>query len=172
VSLILDVCHGSQILTFIHPGSWIQDLGYRIPDPEPTIATKEEGENFFVLPFFVATNITKLKIIICLNWGYRGLGAGIRYPGSGKILFRIPDTGVKKALDPGSGSTRLWNRVLFHSIATDWCLISLMQNTSGLWKRILLWQKLSMITLSSKTSSNFKHIPVEKTTTPYCELFF
>ncbi len=29
---------------------------------------------------------------------------GIRDPGSGKNLFRIPDPGVKKAPDPGSGS--------------------------------------------------------------------
>ncbi len=31
-----------------------------------------------------------------------GLGSGIRDPGSGKNLFRIPDPGVKKAPDPGS----------------------------------------------------------------------
>ncbi len=30
------------------------------------------------------------------------LGSGIRDPGSGKYLFRIPDPGVKKAPDPGS----------------------------------------------------------------------
>jgi hypothetical protein len=30
------------------------------------------------------------------------LGSGIRDPGSGKNLFRIPDPGVKKAPDPGS----------------------------------------------------------------------
>ncbi len=30
-------------------------------------------------------------------------------PGSGKNLFRIPDPGVKKALDPGSGSATLEN---------------------------------------------------------------
>jgi hypothetical protein len=36
-------------------------------------------------------------------------GFGIRDPGSGKNLFRIPDTGVKKAPipDPGSGSATL-----------------------------------------------------------------
>ncbi len=33
-----------------------------------------------------------------------GLGSGIRDPGSGKNLFRIPDPGVQKAPDPGSGS--------------------------------------------------------------------
>jgi hypothetical protein len=36
-----------------------------------------------------------------------GLGSGIRDPGSGKNLFRIPDPGVKKAPDPGSGSATL-----------------------------------------------------------------
>jgi hypothetical protein len=34
---------------------------------------------------------------------------GIRVPGSGKNLFRIPDPGVQKAPDPGSGSTTLRN---------------------------------------------------------------
>jgi hypothetical protein len=36
-----------------------------------------------------------------------GLGSGIRDPGSGKNLSRIPDPGVKKAPDPGSGSATL-----------------------------------------------------------------
>ncbi len=99
----------------LDPGSRILDLGSRIPDPEPTTATEEKREKFVVLPFFVATNITKFKINIFLNWGFlnRDLGAGIRYPGSRKILFRIPNTGVKKVPNPGSGSARLWNRVLF-----------------------------------------------------------
>jgi uncharacterized GH25 family protein len=35
------------------------------------------------------------------------LGNGIQDPGSGKNLFRIPDPGVKKAPDPGSGSATL-----------------------------------------------------------------
>jgi hypothetical protein len=35
------------------------------------------------------------------------LGSGIRDPGSGKNLFRIPDPGVKKLPDPGSGSATL-----------------------------------------------------------------
>jgi hypothetical protein len=41
----------------------IPDLGSRIPDPKT--ATKERGEkNFVVKPFFVATNFSKLKIIL------------------------------------------------------------------------------------------------------------
>jgi hypothetical protein len=35
-------------------------------------------------------------------------GSEIRDPGSGKNLFRIPDPGVKKAPDPGSGSATLF----------------------------------------------------------------
>jgi hypothetical protein len=38
-----------------------------------------------------------------------GLGSEIRDPRSGKKLFRIPDPGVKKAPDPGSGSATLDN---------------------------------------------------------------
>jgi hypothetical protein len=49
-------------------GMFIPDHDFypsRIPDP--TRATKEEGEKFVVLPYFVATNITKLQIILFLN---------------------------------------------------------------------------------------------------------
>jgi hypothetical protein len=49
-----------------------------------------EGKKFFPA-FFVATNITKLKIIFFL----------IRDPGSEKNNFRIPVPGVRKASDPG-----------------------------------------------------------------------
>jgi hypothetical protein len=38
----------------------------RIPDPKT--ATKERGEkNIFVIPFYVATNFAKLKIILVLK---------------------------------------------------------------------------------------------------------
>jgi hypothetical protein len=50
---------GSRILIFTHPGSRIPDLGSRIPDPKT--ATKERGEKkLVVIPFYVATNFTKL----------------------------------------------------------------------------------------------------------------
>jgi hypothetical protein len=49
---------GSLILIFTHPGS-------RIPDPKT--ATKERSEKkFFVITFYVATNFTKLHIILIL----------------------------------------------------------------------------------------------------------
>jgi hypothetical protein len=56
---IRDVYPGSRILIFTHPGS-------RIPDPKT--ATKERGEKkFFVIPFYLASNVTKLNIILVLK---------------------------------------------------------------------------------------------------------
>ncbi len=53
----------SRILIFTHPGSRIPDPGSRISDPKT--ATKERGKIFFfVIPFYGATNFTKLKIIL------------------------------------------------------------------------------------------------------------
>jgi hypothetical protein len=53
----------------VYPISWNPDPDFyscRIPDP--TTATKGKGGgNFFVLHFFVATNITSLKTILFLN---------------------------------------------------------------------------------------------------------
>jgi hypothetical protein len=51
------------------PGSWflpIPDPGSRIPDPKT--ATKERGEKkLVVITFYVATNFTKLQIILVLK---------------------------------------------------------------------------------------------------------
>jgi hypothetical protein len=48
-------------MIFIYPGSLISDPGSWIPDPKT--ATKERGEKkIVVIPFFVATNFTKLLI--------------------------------------------------------------------------------------------------------------
>jgi hypothetical protein len=80
-----------------------------------------------VIPFFVATNFAKLKIILVLKCRRKKMLANFQRiiefftqkirtmlskiwvwdPGSGKNLFRIPDPGVKKAPDPGSGSATL-----------------------------------------------------------------
>jgi hypothetical protein len=43
----------------------IPDPGSRIPDPKT--ATKERGEKKFVITFYVATNFTKLQIILVLK---------------------------------------------------------------------------------------------------------
>jgi hypothetical protein len=52
----------SRILIFIRPG-------YRISDPGSNSSNKREGGNKICCPtFFVATNTTKLKIILFLNW--------------------------------------------------------------------------------------------------------
>jgi hypothetical protein len=51
----------SRILIFTHPRSLSL-----IPDPKT--ATKARGEKkFFAIPFYVATNFTKLKIILVLK---------------------------------------------------------------------------------------------------------
>jgi hypothetical protein len=51
----------------------IPDPGSRIPDPKT--ATKQRGDKkFAVKPFFVATNFTKLKIILFLNAEEKNLG--------------------------------------------------------------------------------------------------
>jgi hypothetical protein len=50
---------------FTHSGSRISDLGSRIPDPGSKNSNKREGwKKFVVKPFFVATNFTKLIIIL------------------------------------------------------------------------------------------------------------
>jgi hypothetical protein len=35
--------------------------------PDPKTATKERGEKFVVITFYVATNITKLQIVLVLK---------------------------------------------------------------------------------------------------------
>jgi len=66
---IRDVYPGSRILIFIHP---------RSRNPDPTKAPKEEGENiFFVLPFFVATNIIKLYVM--LFWTFNFLSQNTKH---------------------------------------------------------------------------------------------
>jgi hypothetical protein len=95
---IRDVYPGSRILIFTHPGS-------RIPDPKT--ATKERGEKKFGPIFKELLNLLPKK----LSLSSQKYGLGIRDPGSRKNLFRIPDPGVKKAPDPGSGSATLLARI-------------------------------------------------------------
>jgi hypothetical protein len=107
------------------PASSVADPGFLslIPDPDfypsripdPKTATKERGEKKFdVIPFYVATNFTKLYIILVLK---KKIWANFQriielLPkklslSSQKYGFGIPDPGVKKAPDPGSGSATL-----------------------------------------------------------------
>ena len=107
---------------FTHPGS-------RIPDPKT--ATKERGEKKMLSYFLCSHKFHKIKNYFSLEvlkkkiWanfqriielftqkiGTKLLkiwlwdpGSGIRDPGSGKNLFRIPDPGVKKHPIPDPGS--------------------------------------------------------------------
>jgi hypothetical protein len=108
----------------------------RIPDPKT--ATKEKGEKICCPTFFCSHKYQKIETYYIFElvkkkkfgpiykelkkflpkklslrsqkygWRFR-----IRDPESGKNLFRIPDSGVKKAPDPGSGSaTLLWASVV------------------------------------------------------------
>jgi len=112
--------------------SRIPDLGSRIPDPKT--ATKERGEKNCYNTLFVVTNFTKLNLILflkCLRNKFRIIFKELRvievftqkvFTKLSKIYFwdpragirknPIPDPGsriqgVKKALDPGSGSVTL-----------------------------------------------------------------
>jgi hypothetical protein len=126
---LVPVCHLfldeflSRILIFTHPGSQIQIQKQQ---------QKRGVKKIVVIPCFVATNFTKLKIILCLNWWRKNVlckklslssqkyDFGIRDPGSGKNLFRIPDPGVKRALDSGSGSATLLPSTIFGSQEMRW----------------------------------------------------
>jgi hypothetical protein len=61
---------GYRILIFTHPGSRIPDPGSRISDPGSRIQKQQQKTGvksfFFVKPFFVATNFTKINIILFL----------------------------------------------------------------------------------------------------------
>ncbi len=60
---IQDVYPGSRILIFTHPGSRIPDLGSRIQKQQQKRGVKK----FDVIPYNVATNFTKLYIILVLK---------------------------------------------------------------------------------------------------------
>jgi hypothetical protein len=71
---ILQCCGSGMFIP--DPGSWflpIPDPGSQIPDPKT--ATKERGEKkFVVITFYVATNFTKLQIILVLKWWRKKFG--------------------------------------------------------------------------------------------------
>jgi hypothetical protein len=111
----------------VYPGSWFLP----IPDPGSKNSNERQGwKKIFIKPFFFgAINFTNLNYFIVemlkkkilanfqriveiftqkLSLSSQKYGFGIQDPGSGKNLFRIPDPGVKKAPDPGSGSATLF----------------------------------------------------------------
>jgi hypothetical protein len=68
-------------------------------------------------------------------------GSGIRDPGSGINLFRIPDPGVKKAPNPGFGSATLYkmNKNTTAVISDEWGFfletqISLADSNNAVWR--------------------------------------
>ncbi len=115
---IRDVYPGSRILIFTHPGSRI---------PYPKTATKERGEKICCHTFLGSHKFHKIvnyfsfEVLKKKNWANfqriielftqkivtKLSKIWVWDPGSEKTLFRIPDPGVKKAPDPGSGSATL-----------------------------------------------------------------
>jgi hypothetical protein len=103
----------------------------RIPDPKT--ATKERGEIFFFHTFFCSHKFHKIEYYYIFDMLKKQIWPNFTRiikvftqkivtklsevwvwdPGSGKNLFRIPDPGVKKASDPGSGSATLYCSVIF-----------------------------------------------------------
>ncbi len=80
----------------VYPGSPDPDFYPFLPIPDPTTATTEKGEHFFVvLISLVATSITQLKIILF------ALEEQIFCQFIKNNKKTIPDPGVKKAPDPG-----------------------------------------------------------------------
>ncbi len=107
------------------PGTSVADPGClsRIPDPDfypsripdPKTATKERGEKkFVVIPFFVATKYTKLKIIIFLKCFEKKLGQfskNYRTFYSKNCHYALKSMGLdpgSEIRDPGSGKNTHW----------------------------------------------------------------
>ncbi len=87
----------SRILNFVIP-----DSGSRIPDPKT--AAKERGKkNFFALPLFVATKITKLKITFTSELVKKKIWPTLQRI----ILYRTFYPKNPEKTYPGSGSATL-----------------------------------------------------------------
>jgi hypothetical protein len=71
------------------------------------------------------------------------LGSGIRDPGTGKNLFRIPDHGVKKAPDPGSATLHKIVTILKFFLFTK-CVCTQYTYFIRLTQKILLQLALSL----------------------------
>jgi hypothetical protein len=116
---IRDVYPGSRILIFTHPGSRIQIT---------KTATKERGEKkFVVIPFFFIHKLHKIENYFIFEMPKKIIWANFQRivvlftPKIVNKLLKygfgirdrkkpIPDPGVKKAPDPGSGSATLQSR--------------------------------------------------------------
>jgi len=151
-------CGGSRILIFTQSGyrmpdplSRIPDLGSRISDPgsqipDPKTATKERvgwNKKIFLIIFYVATNFTKLKIILVLKcWrkkfrqifkelrnflhkkmslSFQKYGFGIR--GQKGTVSRIPGSKRHRIPDPDPKHCKI---------------LKIMKNLQLMWKEIFL----------------------------------
>jgi hypothetical protein len=82
----------------------------RISDPKTAIKERSEKKLVFI-PFFVAINFTKLKIVLFLECRRKKLG---KFSKNNRTFYpkNSGDSGVKKAPDPESGSSTLLKRRL------------------------------------------------------------
>jgi hypothetical protein len=113
---IRDVYPGSRILIFTHPGSRIQKQQQKRGVKKICCHTFlcshkfHKTENYFsfeVLKKKIWANFQKIIELSTQKIVSKFSKIWVWDPGSGKNLFRIPDPGVKKAPDPGSGSATL-----------------------------------------------------------------
>ncbi len=123
-------CCGSEMFFILDPGSVfssILDPGFRISNAGSWIQReqKKDGKKYFCLNFFSSQEFHKiedyflrgtknlnqlanyLSIFHFLNIVIKLSETWVWDPGSGKISSRVPDSGVKRALDPISGSATL-----------------------------------------------------------------
>ncbi len=121
----------------VYPGSRI--LIFTQPDPGSKTATKDRcGKKLVVITFLVATNFTKLQIILVLKCWRKKFGPifkefqnflpkkfsissqkyGYWDPGSGKNLFRIPEPGVKRHRIPDPDPQH-WQQLLNNLSSLD-----------------------------------------------------
>ncbi len=113
---IQDVYPGSWFLPIPDPGSWIPDLGSQIQKQQRKTGVKKFFcQTIFCSHKFHKTQEKNLAQFSKNYWSFypknchqalNNMGLGSR-----KNLFRIPDPGVKKAPDPGSGSATLLSTV-------------------------------------------------------------
>ncbi len=112
---------GSRILIFTHPGSRISDPGSKNSNK------RQRWKKICYHIFFCSHKFHKIEYYVIFEKLKKKIWANFQRivevftpkifnilsniwvwdPGSGKNLFRIPDPGVKKAPDPGSGSATL-----------------------------------------------------------------
>jgi hypothetical protein len=113
---IRDIYPGSRILILTHPGSRIQKQQQKRGVKKICYHTffcsckLQKIEYYFIFEMLkkkIWANFQRIIEVFTQKFFTKLSKIWIWDPGSGKKLFRIPDPGVKKALDPGSGSATL-----------------------------------------------------------------